>query len=157
MSQQPSAADILTNNGKGRYWDEVYSTSTNGTINASYPDPHLIYLDSLAKKVRYVNTCIYFSGQDHVMHYVNLDSVRVRDIDENSDALLNPGYFKLRDDTLIFALNMHHKILTLTPQAMVLEYVFKGKKSVRVYLPSRFQLKQVIKQSSDLSVSLQAE
>ncbi|MBJ6146426.1 hypothetical protein [Hymenobacter sp. BT559] len=124
----------LTNYGRGKYWDEVYSIDIYGRLNGSYPtrygQPHLSY------------RCDYFGAKGQVVHYLNTDSITVVDRGSNSDVRYNPDQFQLCDSTLIY---WHDtlKVVALTPKLLVLEHEFDHKKALRIYVPSRYQQKRV--------------
>jgi hypothetical protein len=124
----------LTNQGRGKYWDEVYSTDIYGRLNGSYPtrygQPRLPY------------RCDYFGAKGRVVHYHNQDSVTVVDRGANSDVVYNPDQYQLRDSTLIYWQDTL-KVVALTPKLLVLEHEFDHKKALRIYVPSRYQQKRV--------------
>jgi hypothetical protein len=132
-----SQQDYLTNAGKGKYWDCIYSTDVYGHANASYAAsagaayymcPTTIY------------RCDYFASNGQALHYNNIDSVTVIDRGANTDIQYNPDSFDLQANTLTFG-GHRHKILALTPQVMVLEYEYEGRKAISTYLPSKYQQK----------------
>lgn len=125
----------LTANGHGKYWDCIYSTSVRGHINQTYPTP------SLDRPVTLAYDCAYFAAPNQVIHYANVDSSTVTDRG-SSDVQFNPDTFALRDSLLFFS-GHQHRILTLTPHVLVLEYEYEHRKAISVYLPSRYQVKRI--------------
>ncbi|RZJ94950.1 MAG: hypothetical protein EOO60_01800 [Hymenobacter sp.] len=125
----------LTANGHGKYWDCIYSTSILGRINPTYATP------SLDRPVTLPYDCEYFAAHQQVIHYANVDSSTVTDRGY-SDVQFNPDKFELRDSLLFFS-GHQHRILTLTPQVLVLEYEYEHRKSISVYLPSKYQAKRI--------------
>jgi hypothetical protein len=131
-----SQQEYLTNAGKGKYWDRVYSTDVYGHANASYaPSGPAYYLPATI-----IYGCDYFTSGGQALHYTNIDSVTVIDRGANIDIEYNPDSFELQDNTLTFG-GHRHKILALTPQVMVLEYEYEGRKAISTYLPSKYQQK----------------
>jgi hypothetical protein len=125
----------LTANGHGNYWDCIYSTSVLGRINPTYATP------SLDRPVTLPYDCEYFAAHQQVIHYANVDSSTVTDRGY-SDVQFNPDKFELRGNLLFFS-GHQHRILTLTPQVLVLEYEYEHRKSISVYLPSKYQAKRI--------------
>jgi hypothetical protein len=130
--------DDLTNAGHGKYWDRIYSTDIFGRINPSYAAP-AGYVPEQRATITY--DCDYFASNGQAIHYANVDSSTVTDRGY-SDVIFNPDKFVLRDSFLTFS-GHTHKILTLTPQVMVLEYEADKKKAISVYLPSKNQTKRI--------------
>jgi hypothetical protein len=126
----------LTNQGHGKYWDQVYSTDIYGRINGSYPTQY--------GRPRLPYRCDYFAAKGRVVHYDNVDSATVVDRGADTDIKFNPDQFELRDSTLSFS-GRANKVVALTPQLLVLEYTFEGKKALSIYIPSRHQVKRVKK------------
>lgn len=124
----------LTNDGQGKYWDEVYSTDIYGRINGSYPTQY--------GKPRLPYRCDYFAAKGRVVHYRNVDSLTVIDRGGNSDVVFNPDHFRLGDSTLIYWQDTL-KVVALTPKLLVLEHEFDHKIALRIYVPSRYQQKRV--------------
>jgi hypothetical protein len=135
QSTSPLLERYLTANGHGNYWDCVYSTTVLGHINPSYATP------SLDRPVTLPYDCAYFAAHQQVIHYANVDSTTVTDRGA-SDVQFNPDQFALRGDVLFFS-GQAHRILTLTPQVLVLEYECEHRKAIRVYLPSKYQHKRI--------------
>lgn len=78
-----------------------------------------------------------------MIHYKNLDSIRVIDKGANTDVVFNPDKYVLSDSVLFF-LGQPNKILVLTEKIIMLEYKYEGKKAIRIYVPSKYQNKQII-------------
>lgn len=131
--------DYLTNAGKGKYWDCVYSTDIFGRINPSYAAPIARHN---FQRATITYSCDYFAINHKALHYTNLDSVTIIDRGANTDVKFNPDSFELHDSTLTFG-GHRHKILTLTPQVMVLEYEYDRRKAISIYLPSKYQKKVI--------------
>lgn len=131
-----SQQDYLTNAGKGKYWDRVYSTDVYGHANASYAASGPAYY--LPATIIY--SCDYFDSTGQVIPYTNIDSITVIQRGAYTDIASSPGTFTLHDNFLTFS-GHTHKILTLTPQVMVLEYGYEGRKAISTYLPSKYQKK----------------
>ena len=134
-----SQQDYLTDAGRGKYWDCIYSTDVYGHANASYaasagPEYY--------RHATIIYRCDYFASNGQALHYDNIDSVSVIDRGANTDIGYNPDRFKLQDNTLTFG-GHRHKILALTPQVMVLEYEYEGRKAISTYLPSKYQKKTI--------------
>ena len=70
------------------YWDLVYSTDAAGRYQRA--DVH----------GRYPAACLRFAAPNQLLHYSNLDSVRVRDAGCHLGIVFNPGTFTLAGDTL---------------------------------------------------------
>jgi hypothetical protein len=128
----------LTNAGRGKYWDRVYSTDIFGHINPSYAAPAG---PAPAQHATITYDCDYFASNGQAIHYTNIDSSTVTDRGY-SDVIYNPDTFVLRDSLLTFS-GHTHQILTLTPQVMVLKYEYEHRKAISVYLPSKYQTKRI--------------
>jgi hypothetical protein len=134
-----SRRDYLTNAGKGKYWDCVYSTDVYGHANASYAASAG---PAYYRHATIMYRCDYFASNGQALHYNNVDSVTVIDRGANTDIQYNPDSFTLQDNTLTFGGHWHN-ILALTPQVMVLEYEYEGRKAISTYLPSKYQKKVI--------------
>lgn len=135
QSTTSSPERYLTDDGHGKYWDCIYSTSVLGHINPTYAPP------SLERPVMLPYNCEYFAAHQQVIHYANVDSSTVMDRGY-SDVQFNPDTFALRGNFLFFS-GHQHRILTLTPQVLVLEYEYEHRKAISVYLPSKYQTKHI--------------
>lgn len=119
---------LLTDNGKGKYWDLIYLSDTGGR--------------SQEVLVSNESTKVFFFTSDKLIRYKKIDSISIMDLNLISDDKVYSTNYDMNNDTLYFD-GKKFNILVLTNDTLKIKSLIYRKQSY-YFAVSKYQSKKFL-------------